>query len=316
MHLESKTGLVAALALTLLAPAAARAADPPPALLAQGSLARPDRNTGPAPTGPEGLSVRPGDNTSGDQTQQDTPAPTSPPPRVGLFPEFGAKLLSRGIDFHGVAYDHFLANPSVGINPGQTSNLAGFRPAVDVDLEKLAGVRGGTVRLGMTFFGLKTDLPQFAGQVGGGLDGFQTRPAVQTNIVSIATYEQRLFDNKLSIEIGRTNMYNYFLLPNSLDPFFYYSPTIQVNGDFGANPYPVWGGRATYKLTPTRYLSARSRTTTGPPWAPRAVYSAPTCRVARRFWRSTGSAASSATTVTRPTSSSAWSTTRGPGAAT
>ena len=247
MHITKTERFVAAFALALLYPLAAAAQKPAPA--------RP----GPAPaglTGPEGLSVRPGDNTSGDQTQEDTPGPISPPPRIGLFPDFGKRLLDRGIDFHGVAYDHFLANPSLGVTPGNTSNLAALRPAVDLDMERLVGLSGGTVRLGMTFFGLRSDLPQFAAQVGGALDGFQTRPAVQTNIVSIATYEQRLLANRLSIEVGRTNAFNYFFLPNSLDPFFYYSPTLQVNGDFGPNPYPVWGGRATYKLTPTWYLQA------------------------------------------------------------
>jgi hypothetical protein len=81
---------------------------------------------------PEGLSPRPGDNTSGDQTLQLTPAPTSPPPRIGLFPAFGDRLLRNGIDFHGLAFDHFLANPTAGVQPGQTANLFAFRPAVDV----------------------------------------------------------------------------------------------------------------------------------------------------------------------------------------
>lgn len=202
------------------------------------------------------MSVRPGDNTTGDQTLQEVPAPTSPPPRVGLFPGFGKRLLDRGIDVHGIAYDHFLANPSAGVNPGYTSNLAAFRPAVDLDMERLVGLSGGTIRIGATFFGLRSDIPQFSTQTGGVLTGFQTRPALQTNILSVATYEQRLLGNRLSIEVGRTNMLNYFLLPNSLDPFFYFSTTIQANGDFGANAYPVWGGRATYKLTPTWYLQA------------------------------------------------------------
>lgn len=201
MRLDSKAGLAAALALFLMTPLAARA-DQVPALLTQALPLRQDRSTVPAaPTGREGQSVRPGDNTTGDQTQQDTPAPTSPPPRIGLFPEFGKRLLDRGIDSHGIAYDHFLANPSVGVNPGNTSNLAAFRPAVDVDLEKLIGLSGGTIRIGATFFGLRSDIPQFASQTGGVLDGFQARPALQTNILSVATYEQRLLNNRLSIEV-------------------------------------------------------------------------------------------------------------------
>ncbi len=252
MRLFTGIAPAAILFAALLAPSA-QAADPP-SVVAQGPLTRPDRNAGPrAPTGPEGESVRPGDNTSGDQTLQDTPGPTSPPPRIGLFPEFGARLLNQGIDFHGIAFDHFLANPSAGVNTGNTANLGVFRPAVDVDLEKLGLIPGGTVRLGMTFFGLRSDIPQIITQAGGVLTGFQTTPATQTNLLSLATYEQRFLGGRLSVEAGRTNVYNYFFLPNSLDPFTHYSSTVQVGGDFPSTPYPVWGGRATYKLTPTWY---------------------------------------------------------------
>ena len=244
----------AAILFAALAPLSARAADPAPGSLAQGSLTRPDRNSPTrAPTGPEGESVRPGDNTSGDQTLQDTPGPTSPAPRIGLFPEFGARLLNQGIDFHGIAFDHFLANPSAGVNTGNTANLGAFRPAVDLDLGKMGLIPGGTVRLGLTFFGLRSDIPQIITQAGGVLTGFQTTPATQTNLLSLATYEQQFLGGRLSVEAGRTNVYNYFFLPNSLDPFTHYSSTVQVGGDFPSTPYPVWGGRATYKLTPTWY---------------------------------------------------------------
>lgn len=151
------------------------------------------------------MSPRPGNDTSGDQTLQLTPEPISAPPRIGLFPSVGAKLLSYGIDIHGVAFDNFPANPTVGVQPGQTANLGAFRPVVDLDLQKLVGVPGGNIHFGMTFFGLRSDIPQIITQTGGQLTGFQTTPAVQTNIVSLFTYEQRRLDGRLSLEAGRTN---------------------------------------------------------------------------------------------------------------
>ncbi len=77
------------------------------------------------------------------------------------------------------------------------------------------------------------------------MTGFQTTPFTQTNLLSLLTYEQRFLGDRLSFEVGRTNIYNYFFLPNSLDPFTHYSTTVQVNGDFASVPYPTWGGRAT-----------------------------------------------------------------------
>ena len=209
-----------------------------------------------APTSPEGQTAVPTLNTTGDQTLPQVPVPTSAPPRVGLFPEFGGKLLDAGIDFHGIAFDHFLANPTAGTVPGQTNNLFVFRPSADLDLQKLVGIPGGNVHLGLTFFGLRDDIPQVITQAGGVMTGFQTTPSTQTNLVSLLTYEQRFLGGRLSIEAGRTNVYNYFLLPNSLDPFTHFSSTFQVVGDFNSNPYPVWGGRATYRITPTWYVQA------------------------------------------------------------
>ena len=206
-----------------------------------------------APTSPEGVTAVPGQNTAGDQTLQEPSIPTSPPPRVGLFPEFGTKLLNAGVDFHGIAFDHFFANPTAGTVPGQTNNLAAIRPAADFDLQRMLGLPGGNIHVGLTFFGLRSDIPQIITQAGGTLTGFQTTPTTQTNVVSLLTYEQRFLDGRLSIEAGRTNVFNYFLLPNSLDPFSYFSPTFQVVGDFNSTPFPVWGGRATYRITPALY---------------------------------------------------------------
>ena len=205
---------------------------------------------------PENISPNPRANAGGDQTLQEPPVPTSPPPRIGLFPGFGKTLLDDGVDFHGIAFDHFLANPSAGIVTGQTSNLAAVRPAVDLDLQKIAGIPGGNLHFSMTFFGLRSDLPQILTQVGGFQTGFQTTPAVQTNIVSLLTYEQRLLGDRLSLEVGRTNVYNYFELPNGLDPFTQFSPTFQITADLPSPPYPNWGGRALYKITPSWYVQA------------------------------------------------------------
>lgn len=205
---------------------------------------------------PEGISPRPGDNTTGDLTLEQPPVPTSPPPRIGLFPEFGKTLLDRGIDIHGVAFDHFLANPSAGIATGNTTNLGAIRPAVDLDLQRLIGLPGGNLHVGASFFGLRSDIPQIITQAGGFLTGFQTLPVTQPVLLSLLTYEQRFMGGKFSIEAGRTNVFNYFLLPNSLDPFTHFSSTFQIGGDFNSTPYAVWGGRATYKLTPTWYVQA------------------------------------------------------------
>ncbi len=175
---------------------------------------------------------------------------------TGLFPSVGRSLLSNGIDFHGAYIDHFLANPSAGSITGQTYNLGIFVPVVDVDLEKLLGVRGGNVHFQLTVFNLRSNIPGIITDAGGYLTGFQTTPAPSTDppIVSVLTYEQKLLNDRLSIEFGRTNVYHYFQLPNGIDIFNDTSSAFNVDGDFNSQPFPVWGGRVSYHVTPGWYV--------------------------------------------------------------
>ena len=203
-----------------------------------------------------GISTNPSNNTTGQLGTAGVPLPLSGPPRIGLFPAFGQTLLSDGIDIHGIAFDHFLSNTTAGNIPGNTYNLGLISPAIDVDLGKLAGVTGGNVHFQMTFFGVRSNIPPIITEAGGWLTGFQTTPAPSTSsvILSVLTYEQKLFSDKLSLEVGRTNVYHYFLLPNGLDFFNDFSSTFNVDGDFNSNPFPVWGGRATYHFTKQWYV--------------------------------------------------------------
>ena len=237
-------------------PAMAAEADPTPVIVAQaGPPGRPgiiDQGG----RGPENQSPNPRDNTSGDQTLQQQSLPISVPPRVGLFPEFGKTLLDDGIDIHGIAFDHFVANPSTGAALGFHSNLGAIRPAADFDLGRLFGATGANIHLGLSFFVARDGIPQAGSEFGGFLTAAQTTPAVETNVVSLLTYEQRFLNDRLSLEAGRTNVYNYFRLPNSIDPFTNFATVFQVDGDFNSAPFPVWGGRATYKVTPNWYVQA------------------------------------------------------------
>ncbi|WP_174298028.1 carbohydrate porin [Sphingomonas bacterium] len=201
-----------------------------------------------------GVTPDPTRSTTAPPSIQNPSAPTSPPPRSGLFPTAGADLLSHGIDVHGIAFDHYLANPSAGIVTGRSSNLGVLAPAIDVDLEKLAGLRGSNFHVQATFFGLQRDIPGIITQAGGFLTGFQTTPAPVPNVLSVLTFEQKLVGGRLSIEVGRSNIYRNFLLSNSLDVFTSFSSTLEVDGDFNSPPYPVWSARAAYRIDRAWYV--------------------------------------------------------------
>ena len=205
-----------------------------------------------------GISTNPSNNTTQSLALRNVPLPTSGPPLTGLFPGIGQTLLSNGIDVHGIAFDHFLANPTAGNIIGRTYNLATIGLSADLDLGTLLDITGGNIHTTVSFFGLRSNIPPIITETGGFLTGFGTTPVPSTSpvILSELTYEQKLFDGRLSIEAGRTNVYQYFLLQNGLDFFSNFSSTFTIDGDFPVVPFPVWGGRATYHFTPKWYVQA------------------------------------------------------------
>ena len=241
------TAVAILLARTMFSPASAQ--DMPsqsPALGAEppASQDATDRTTGPiaSPNAPP---------ASQHVVKQDTSAP-----HLGLFPALGGTLLDHGVDIHGIVFDHFLANPSAGIITGQKTNLAVISPAVDLDLGEIAGLNGGKIHIQETFFALKRDIPGIVTQTGGVITGFQTTPAPVSNVLSVLTFEQRLLDDRLSIEVGRSNIYRNFFQSSALDIFTGFSTGLQVVSDFNVTPYPVWSGRTSLRLANGWYLQS------------------------------------------------------------
>ena len=173
--------------------------------------------------------------------------PTSLPPNTGLFPSLGEALQDNGIDLHGSILDIFLANPNAGAEPGHTSNFGAVSVAADVDLRKLADLPG-IVHFSETLYVLRSNMPGMIVDVGSSLGGYQTTPVVSANTLNVLTYESDLLNGRLSLEAGKTNLYNYFFLPNGLDPLNYFSTVLNLDGNFLPVVWPIWGGRATYKL--------------------------------------------------------------------
>ena len=209
-----------------------------------------------APTSPIGIAPNPSQNTPGEELRPTAAPPGPPPVNTGLFPSFGNQLLNNGVDIHGVVLDHAITNPSAGNTPGNTAQLGIFRPIIDLDMGKIAGITGGSAHFSLTYFFSKSDEPGIIAQTGGVLTGYQTTPIAETSTLTRLTYEQQLLNGKLDLEFGKSNVHQYFFIPNSLDPFTYDSPLLYVDSDFNSIPYAVWMGKATYKLGQAWYLQA------------------------------------------------------------
>jgi porin len=181
-----------------------------------------------------------------DPAQQSGPAP-------GLN-RVGQTLQDAGVDVHGLIVDQGVSNVSMGQSPGHASNEMLILPAVDLDMEKIAHIPGGTIHLLGTIWTLDANVPGITSQIGGILGGYITAPTTTSSEFSLATYEQRLFNGALDIEAGRTNANRYFDLPNCLAFFSCFSPTISVDADIAPPPYAVWGGRVKVNLGPHAYV--------------------------------------------------------------
>ena len=256
MNVSSSLGILFAVGLTsvpALASAADQASMPPVTVTApapSSSRQTPDTNNS------SGVSTNPNANTPGQTNLSPLPLQPSLPPDSGLFPGLGRTLLDHGFDFHGLVADHFVDNSGAGAQPGNKANLDIVRLELDVDLSKAIGLKGGYVHVADTWFWGRDDVSKIVLQTGGAIDGYQTTPVAVASTLTTLTYEQRLLDDRLSVEVGRTNPHRNFFIPNSIDPFSYDSTVIYLDGDVNSYPYSQWGGRAAYHFTPKWYVQA------------------------------------------------------------
>ena len=220
------------------------------------ALAQQAARTPAAQNQPLGISPTPSQNTPGQELRPADVATSAAAVNTGLFPSAGNYLLGNGIDVHGVLLDHAVSNADAGNTPGNTANLLIFRPSADFDLGKIAGITGASIHTSATFFLSKNDEPGIIAQTGGAVTGYQTTPILESSALTKLTYEQKLFNDRLDIEVGRANVHQYFFIPNSLDVFSYDSPVLYADADFNSIPYGVYMGRASYHLTSLWYLQA------------------------------------------------------------
>ena len=218
------------------------------------ALAQQAATTPAAQDQPLGLSPVANQNTPGQELRPADVSLSTATVHTGLFPSFGNELLDDGIEIHGALLDHAISNAGAGNTPGNTANLLIFRPSVDFDLAKMIGIAGASIHTSATFFLSQSDEPGTIAQTGGAITGYQTTPILERNVLTKLTYEQKLFNDRLDIELGRANVHQYFFIPNSLDVFTYDSPALYVDADFNSLPYGTYMGRASYHLTPLWYL--------------------------------------------------------------
>ncbi len=174
----------------------------------------------------------------------------------GPLAPYAASLAAAGLSFDVNVYNFFFANPSAGLRPGQLSNSAYYLLSLDADLDRLAGIKGGWFHYTQSFFGLRWNNRNMGGDIGDSTIGYQPTFNRDFARLSILTYEQRLLDDRLAIEVGRTHPNRYYALPPCQSSVSCFQDILQINAGLSSPLYSVWGANVAYKLSPNDYVQA------------------------------------------------------------
>jgi porin len=181
--------------------------------------------------------------------QNTTPAPL---PKPTPLQKLGKDLEDDGIYLTSRITGQAASNP-IGGQKQRTDYANDITAGVTLDLGKLGGVQGGLIHI---LFDQRMGRLLSDDAINSSLSVQNIFGAGQTFQLAILTYEQKLFDDKVDINLGRTDT-AFLTLPYFCD--------FQTHGDCGrpfglakmtsSSVYPeaVWGGRLLYNITPNFY---------------------------------------------------------------
>jgi len=143
-----------------------------------------------------------------------------------------------------------VGNPSSGYTTGKHEAVSIFTAGLDADLQKLVGFNGAFIHSqylfvpppyhnGDTWGTFSTDA--ILGNVGPYI------PAVSH--LTMLTWEQKLFNDKLDIEVGESNPQNYFAKPLCNQGFLCQTNSLQNGVGFAPPPYANYMARIAYSFT-------------------------------------------------------------------
>ncbi len=197
-----------------------------------------------------------------DQTQpQTSPAvvlqPGKPTPvRSGPLAPWADRMAGYGITFDVNAYNFYQTNPSTGLRTDQQSNSTYFLLSATLDMQKLAGIASGSINFTETFFGFVHNSRFIAASIGDTTVGYQPPFNRDSSRLSLFTYQQKLLDDQLTLEVGRTHPNRYYALPPCSSINSCFQDLFYLNAGYSSPLYGVWGGNVLYKTSPTSYIQA------------------------------------------------------------
>jgi porin len=143
----------------------------------------------------------------------------------------------------------YLSNPSVGLKTASHESLTIFALGGDIDLQKIAHLQGAAIHFEQLYVPWTSNLT-YGAQVGDVIAGKPGPYVPEVSHLSLFTFEQKLLDNKLSLEVGKSNASNYFALPLCNVPLGCVNSILQDTAAINPPPYANWSARVGYDFTP------------------------------------------------------------------
>ncbi|MGI4983420.1 MAG: carbohydrate porin [Janthinobacterium lividum] len=169
--------------------------------------------------------------------------------RTGPLAGLGATLNGWGITPVLNLTQMYLANPSVGQKTGKHEALTFVTVGADFDMQKLLGIKGATIHFAQLFVPFTTNL-SYGLQVGDSIAGQPAPYVPKVSHLVTFTWEQKAFDDRATLEFGKSNPGLYFGNPVCNQGFECQSPLLQDNAGFNPPIYSNWGARLAYRFTP------------------------------------------------------------------
>lgn len=166
----------------------------------------------------------------------------------------GRALNNNGITPHLIAAYSYFTNPSSGIDTHKNEQVGMIIAGADIDLQKAGLVKGGHIHFSQMWAPYTKGL-DYGDNVGSVLAGNPPPYLPKVSHLTRFTYEQRLLDDKLSIELGKSNPGNFYGKSLCTYDFACVNPVLQKVAHFSATPYAGWGVRTAYKITPQLEVS-------------------------------------------------------------
>lgn len=161
----------------------------------------------------------------------------------------GEWLEDYGITPHIVASQLWLGNPNAGTSTGQRQTYTMFFAGADVDLDRVGLIPGGTIHF-MQLWVPFSHNQQMGNDAGGLLAGDPPPYIPKVAHLMRFGYEQKLFDNRLSVEIGKSNPGQFMGFSNCNVQSSCVNTMLNNTAGFGPVPYAGWGARLGWQWTP------------------------------------------------------------------